>query len=75
MVNDIPARMVFAGKRWRVFDTPTRISHPIWSVPVENPHPLYGGAYRGPPTPATRSASTSTRASTGGTPTPPTPRP
>lgn len=47
MVNDIPARMVFAGKRWRVTDTPTRISHSIWSVPIENPHPLYGWRFQG----------------------------
>jgi hypothetical protein len=25
MVDDIPARMFFAGRRWRVSDTPTRL--------------------------------------------------
>ncbi|MGN7860663.1 hypothetical protein ACTJI8_08780 [Microbacterium sp. 22303] len=47
MVNDIPARMVFAGKRWRVTDMPTRIRDSIWSVPIEKPHPLYGWRFQG----------------------------
>ena len=47
MVNDVPARMVYAGKRWRVTDTPTRIRHSIWSIPMENPHPLYGWRFQG----------------------------
>ena len=47
MVNAIPARMVFAGCRWRVTDTPTRISHSIWSVSVENPYPLQGWRFQG----------------------------
>ncbi|MEV7609364.1 hypothetical protein AB0N61_07790 [Microbacterium sp. NPDC089320] len=25
MVDDIPSRMVFAGRRWKVTDTPTRL--------------------------------------------------
>nr|WP_236571286.1 hypothetical protein [Microbacterium hydrocarbonoxydans] len=26
MVDDIPSRMVFAGRRWKVTDTPTRLT-------------------------------------------------
>jgi len=47
MVNDVPARMVFAGKRWRVTDMPTRLRDSIWSVPLEAPHPLYGWRFQG----------------------------
>ncbi|OZB80607.1 hypothetical protein [Microbacterium sp. 13-71-7] len=47
MVNDVPVRMVFAGKRWRVTDMPTRLRDSIWSVPLEAPHPLYGWRFQG----------------------------
>lgn len=47
MVNDIPARMVFAGKRWRVTDMPTRLRDSVWSVPLDKPHPLYGWRFQG----------------------------
>lgn len=29
MVNDIPARMVYAGRRWQITDTPTRLRHSV----------------------------------------------
>lgn len=39
MVEDIPTRMVFAGRRWRVADTPTRLTS---SMLIE-PHPEFDG--------------------------------
>lgn len=47
MVDDIPTRMVFAGRRWRVTDTPTRLRHSIWSAPVEQHAGLYGWRFQG----------------------------
>lgn len=41
MVNDIPARMVYAGRRWRVTDTPTRLRENVWALPLDEPHNLY----------------------------------
>ncbi len=48
MTNDTPARMVYAGQRWRVTDTPTRLRHSTWSVePGEHHHGLYGWRFQG----------------------------
>ena len=47
MVDDIPARMVFAGHRWTVTDTPTRLRESIWSVPADGGHGLYGWRFQG----------------------------
>lgn len=47
MVDDIPARMVFAGQRWRVSDTPTRLGDSIWSAPQENHRGLFGWRFQG----------------------------
>ena len=47
MVNDIPSRMVFAGDRWRVSDTPTRLRDSIWSTPGENHRGLHGWRFQG----------------------------
>lgn len=47
MDNDVPARMVFAEKRWRVTDMPTRIRHSLWSAQLESPSPLYGWRFQG----------------------------
>ncbi|MFJ2367876.1 hypothetical protein [Microbacterium sp. NPDC087665] len=50
MVNDIPTRMVFAGRRWRVTDMPTRLRDAVWTVPVESAHAsrgLYGWRFQG----------------------------
>ncbi|CAN7290742.1 hypothetical protein LJR204_001370 [Microbacterium foliorum] len=47
MVNDIPSRMVFAGHRWRVSDTPTRLRHSIWSASATQHHGLYGWRFQG----------------------------
>lgn len=48
MVNDIPARMIYAGRRWRITDTPTRLRHSTWSVPLDGAHQgLYGWRFQG----------------------------
>lgn len=48
MANDVPTRMVYAGKRWRVTDTPTRLRHSSWSVPLGEAHSdLYGWRFQG----------------------------
>lgn len=47
MVDDVPARMVYAGKRWRVTDTPTRLRLSIWTVPRESNTGLYGWRSQG----------------------------
>lgn len=41
MVDDIPTRMVFSGRRWRVTDTPTRPRDSIWEAPFEANRGLY----------------------------------
>lgn len=45
--NDIPERMVFLGRRWRVTDTPTRLRHSIWSAADDLRHGLYGWRFQG----------------------------
>ena len=37
LANGVPARMVYAGRRWRITDTPTRITEPVWALPLEGP--------------------------------------
>lgn len=46
MVNDMPARMVFAGRRWTVSDTPTRLRDSIWSARLEDHRGLYGWRFQ-----------------------------
>jgi hypothetical protein len=46
LTADIPTRMFYAGHRWRVTDTPTRIRESIWSSPVEPGHGLYGWRFQ-----------------------------
>lgn len=40
MTDDIPTRMFYAGRRWRITDTPTRLRHSIWDQPADG-HALY----------------------------------
>lgn len=47
MVNGVPARMVYAGQRWRITDTPTRLRDSIWSAPLEQHRGLYGWRSQG----------------------------
>ncbi|MCR2784533.1 MULTISPECIES: hypothetical protein [unclassified Microbacterium] len=46
MVNDVPARMVYGGRRWRVSDTPTRLRESVWSAPLEEIRGLYGWRFQ-----------------------------
>lgn len=32
MHDEVPSRMIFAGRRWRVTDTPTRLRSSIWEI-------------------------------------------
>lgn len=47
MVDDIPSRMFYAGRRWRVTDTPTRLRDSIWSAPKDGGRGLYGWRFQG----------------------------
>jgi hypothetical protein len=46
MVNDIPVRMVFDGRRWRVSDVPTRLREPVWNLPLEEPRHMFGWRFQ-----------------------------
>lgn len=48
MLNAIPTRMIHAGKRWSVTDTPTRLRPSNWTVPFDETQPqLYGWRLQG----------------------------
>ena len=47
MVHDIPRRMFYAGRRWRVSDTPTRLRESIWSSSIPAVRGLYGWRFQG----------------------------
>jgi hypothetical protein len=47
MKDDVPDRLVYAGRRWRVSDTPTRLRDSIWTAPAGGPRqPLYGWRFQ-----------------------------
>lgn len=46
MVNDVPARMVYAGRRWRVSDAPTRLRESVWTAPLDEHRGLYGWRFQ-----------------------------
>jgi hypothetical protein len=46
MVNDIPARMFYAGRRWRITDTPTRPRTPVWALPLDEPRHMLGWRFQ-----------------------------
>ncbi|MCK6065741.1 MULTISPECIES: hypothetical protein [Microbacterium] len=46
MVNEVPARMVYAGRRWLVTDTPTRLRESVWAAPLEEHRGLYGWRFQ-----------------------------
>ena len=46
MADDIPARMVYGGRRWRVTDTPTRLRDSIWSASLPGHRGLYGWRFQ-----------------------------
>ncbi len=45
MVDDAPSRMFFAGRRWRVTDTPTRLRASVWEM-RETGRPMYGWRFQ-----------------------------
>lgn len=45
MVNDVPARMFYAGRRWRMTDHPTRLREPVWRA-LEEVGGLYGWRFQ-----------------------------
>jgi len=47
MVDDVPSRMVFAGQRWRVSDTPTRLRGSIRAAPDASRLGLCGWRFQG----------------------------
>ncbi len=47
MQDDIPVRMFYASRRWRVSDTPTRLRESIWSSPTQQSRGLYGWRFQG----------------------------
>jgi hypothetical protein len=46
LVNGVPARMIYAGRRWRVSDTPTRFREPVWALPLEGPRAMFGWRFQ-----------------------------
>ncbi|WP_109211428.1 MULTISPECIES: hypothetical protein [Microbacterium] len=46
MVDDIPVRMFYAGRRWRVTDIPTWLRDSIWATPGEPSRGLYGWRFQ-----------------------------
>jgi len=46
MVDDIPARLFFAGRRWRVTDMPTRLRESVWTAGLEGRRGLYGWRFQ-----------------------------
>ncbi|MAO81914.1 MAG: hypothetical protein CMH82_14895 [Nocardioides sp.] len=46
MQDDIPIRLFYAGRRWRVTDTPTRLRDSIWTTPDRPRHGLYGWRFQ-----------------------------
>lgn len=46
MVDDIPARMFYAGRPWTVMGTPTRLRESIWSISSGHPQGLYGWRFQ-----------------------------
>ncbi|QRY42343.1 hypothetical protein JVX92_15000 (plasmid) [Microbacterium hominis] len=48
LVDEQPARMFYAGRRWTVTDTPTPLRDSVWSVTPEQLHEsLYGWRFQG----------------------------
>lgn len=46
LANDVPARLIFAARRWRVTDTPTPLQEDHWAPPLEDSTPLHGWRFQ-----------------------------
>lgn len=44
--GDIPTRMVYAGRRWRVTDMPTRLRDSVWSIAPGVRRGFYGWRFQ-----------------------------
>ena len=45
-IDDIPTRMFYASRRWRITDTPTRLRDAVWSGPLQGGRSLYGWRFQ-----------------------------
>ncbi|GAA1969028.1 hypothetical protein GCM10009776_35150 [Microbacterium deminutum] len=46
LVDNVPVRMFYVGRRWRITDTPTRLRESIWTAPLTPPGGLYGWRFQ-----------------------------
>ncbi|WP_137845440.1 hypothetical protein [Microbacterium sp. 2FI] len=46
MVEEVPARLFYAGRRWRVTDVPTRLRETVWAAPRSATGGLYGWRFQ-----------------------------
>lgn len=47
MTDELPSRMFYAGRRWRVTDMPTRLRDSVWSASPETGRGFYGWRFQG----------------------------
>lgn len=46
MADDVPSRMLYAGRRWRVTDVPTRLTSRVWELPIEGHRHMFGWRFQ-----------------------------
>ncbi|MBN9176457.1 MAG: hypothetical protein J0I43_03700 [Microbacterium sp.] len=46
LVDEVPSRMYFAGRRWRVSETPTRLRDSVWAFASAPRNGLYGWRFQ-----------------------------
>lgn len=44
--DGVPTRLVYAGRRWRVTDTPTRLRDSVWRVRAGDERGFYGWRFQ-----------------------------
>jgi hypothetical protein len=44
--NDVPTRMFYANRRWRITDMPTRIRDSVWSIRPGTGRGFYGWRFQ-----------------------------
>lgn len=44
---DVPSRMFYAGRRWRVSDVPTRLRDSVWATDPRVERGFYGWRFQG----------------------------
>lgn len=44
--NDVPARLIYVGRRWRVTDMPTRLRSSVWQVAAGGPSGFVGWRFQ-----------------------------